>query len=215
MTLIPTVSSAELTFSFNSNLDLKRPCFNNNTFCSSSAQCNITVIYPDSSVITGVDNVVMTNQGSYHNFTIDKEKVDQLGQYSAIMTCFDGGGDIVGSGSDTFPFQVTGDGNIFSVFPMQLTVLILGFVLIIVGKIKEEFRLLKHLGSILAMIMGVVTIYPGYSFFNYSNIQGMALGFTSVGIGFWFLIEDSFSRGIQSSRYAQEPEDDGRFHGFG
>ena len=58
------------------------------------------------------------------------------------------------------------------------------------------------------MIMGVITIYPGYSFINYTTLLGKGLGFILIGLGFYFLIEDSFSRNKQEDRFESQPNSD-------
>ena len=81
MILLAGAVSAELSVGYNDDslpkvlgrvyqqdkeVDLKVPCFNNGTYCSGSATCNVTILYPNSSVL--VDNQLMTNGGSYHNY---------------------------------------------------------------------------------------------------------------------------------------------------
>ena len=104
-------------------------------------------------------------------------------------------------------FEVTADGFEPKTFPIQLSIIILSFVLVFVGLIKERFRLIKHVGSIMLMIMGVLTLYPGFSFINHSTLLGLSLGFILIGGGFYFLIEDSFSRKEQQEYYEQEQEE--------
>lgn len=209
--VLPFVLGAvELTFPFNQEYDIKRPCFNNGSVCSSTAICAMTLSYPDGSIL--LDNATMTNQNSFHNVTISPSQNDQLGVYAASMYCLDESK----SGQDTFQIQITGDGFEFNVFPTELSVLILGFILIFVGVIKDRLRLFKHIGSLIVMVMGVATLFPGWANFNYSNIQGLALGSASIGLGFYFLISDSFSRDDQEETYQSKNRevDDGRFHDF-
>jgi len=210
MFLISLVCATDLIFQFNEKIDLKRPCFNNGSFCSGSAVCNITVLYPDGESL--LNNQLMTNQISFHNITILQSLNNQLGIHQAIMSCNDGGL----YGSDTFEIDITADGKEYQVFPTEFIFLILGFLFIGFGIVSERCRIFKHLGSILIMIIGVITLYPGYSFINWTTLLGKGVGFLCIGIGFYFLIEDSFSRDEQQERYESEPKeflDDGRFHG--
>lgn len=207
LSVLPLVSAAiEFEHPFNKELDLRRPCFNNGTYCSGSAVCNLTVEYPANFGLL-LDNQIMTNQNSFHNYTFTATQINRLGVYEASMVCSDGSL----NGEDTFEFQVTGDGNESNVFPTELSLLILGLFLIGVGTMTEKLRMFKFLGAILTMVMGVVTLYPGYSGLNYSNLQGLALGSIGIGFGFYFLIQDSFSFDKQVETFSQE--DDGRFHG--
>lgn len=215
--VIPLVSSQEITTNditvpFNELYDVKRQCFNNGSFCSTSATCNLTII--NSAGHADVANLEMTNQNAFHNRTI---LINALGIGSATMTCEDSGGDLDGKSFDQFRVEVTGDGLKFQVFPYQFFILIIGIFGIALGKWKEDLGLLQIIGSIVVMIFGVVTLFPGYAGINYSNLIGQSLGVASLGIGFWFMIEQSFSINKQVETYQQDDDgrdfNDGRFHG--
>ena len=75
---------------------------------------------------------------------------------------------------------------------------------------KEDLRLFQHVGAMMVMVFGVITLFPGFSGINYTNLQGQALGFSTIGLGFYFLIENFFSRDKQVESFDQE--DDGRLH---
>lgn len=203
------VAEVELTIPFNQEYDLKRPCFNNGTYCSSSAVCNITISYPDGRLLT--NNQLMTNQNSFHNLTLTNFNISELGIHSVVMICNDVGGDIAGNGKNTFEIEVTGDGFSFRTFPLQFSVIFLGFVLIIVSYFDDRMRLLRVAGGITLMGMGVVTLFPGYANFNYSTLQGLILGVVIIGLGFFFTIQDAFSFDKQVDHFDQH--DDGRYHG--
>lgn len=217
--LVSAQNSDTILVSFNQEFDLTRSCENNGTYCSSSAVCNVTLTAPDG--VNIFDNELMTNQISFHNKTIIPGTLNQFGFYPAVMTCFDSGGQLTGNGFDTFQLQVTGDGQQSNAFPIELSILILGFILIMVGKVKDELSLFQTLGSMIVLTMGVVTLYPGYAGLNFSNLQGQVLGASSIGFGAYFMIEKYFSRGEQEQSFNQEPfdpqeiedEEDGRFHG--
>lgn len=208
--LLPGVNAEiELTIPFNQEFDLKRPCFNNGTYCSSSAICNVTISYPNGDTLTS--NQRMTNQLSFHNLTLTNFNISQLGIMPTTMICNDPGGDIKGNAVDTFEIEVTGDGFKPNVFPIEFSIFILGIVLVFVGKFKEDLSLFTTFGGIILMVMGVVTLYPGYSGLNYSTLQGQLIGVGGIGVGFFFMIERFFSRDKQVEYFDQD--DDGRFHG--
>ncbi len=188
------------SFQFNTEFDLKRACFDNGFFCSSVFTCNITLISPDGQVL--VNNQVMTNQGSYRNITVSQISNDQLGFIQGIESCSNS----TSAGPDTFTVAITGDGKPFQIFPQQFFIIILSFAMIVIGLAQEKLRMFKHMGAILMMIMGVITIYPGYSFINYTTLLGKGLGFILVGLGFYFLIEDSFSRNKQGDGFDSQPQ---------
>lgn len=68
-------------------LELKVPCLMDGSYCSSNAYCNITVIDDDGIVL--VDNVNMTNSGSFFNYSFSE--VLPVGVYSQNVVCEDGG----------------------------------------------------------------------------------------------------------------------------
>lgn len=201
---LPAVSAEiEVRFPFNTDVDLKQACFNNGTYCSSLANCNISVLYPNGEIL--VNNIMMTNQVSFHNISFEKTQIRRLGIYNADMTCKDG----TVHGKETFQIEVTADGAPSEPFPMQFSIIILGVIMIAVGKIDTKYSMFQTLGAIIVFVMGVVTVYPGYSFINYSNLAGQVIGFVGIGMGFFFLVEPYFSFDEQVENYDQA--DQGRF----
>ena len=53
------------------------------------------------------------------------------------------------------------------------------------------------------MIMGTLTLFPGYNFINHTNLFGLSLGTILIAMGFYFLVEDSFSRKGQQEGFGQ------------
>lgn len=198
--ILPLVLADDLTIPFNENYDIKRPCFNNGTFCSSSATCNFTLIRPTGETI--FSNQIMTFNSNFFNITLLKATNNQLGEHPAIMSCCENGL----CDADTFKIIVTADGNPQQTFPTQFAVIFFAFLLVGFGTFFERLRLFKYMGSILLMVMGVLTLYPGYSLINYSNLVGQSIGSIIIGLGFYFLIEDSFSRGEQQEYYDQDEQ---------
>jgi len=137
---------------------------------------------------------------------VDGGNFSGLGDYSYLVQCNSSSSEL--GGFESVNFEVTADGKQFQVFPTQLSIIILCFFFVMCGFWNERLRMFKHLGSICLMIMGVITLYPGYSFINWSTLVGKALGFSCIALGFYFLIEDSFSRNKQEEHYDQEPEGD-------
>lgn len=203
------IAEVELTIPFNQEFDLKRQCFNNGTFCSSQAVCNATIFYPDGTILT--DNQEMTNQNSFHNLTLTNFNVSQLGVMAVNMICDDPAGQIIGSNFDTFEIDVTGDGFKSLPFPLEFSIIALAFALIGASYTTDKLRIFRIVGGIIAMVMGVVTLYPGYANLNYSTLTGLSVGLTTIGLGFFFMISDAFSFDKQVDHFDQD--DDGRFHG--
>jgi len=92
----------------NTNFDIKEPCYNNGTYCSSGAVCNISVWMPNEQTIL-VDGGGMTNRGTFHNYTLNTSQTNILGDYEASITCTDGSL----SNFDSFAFKVTPSGQTY------------------------------------------------------------------------------------------------------
>ena len=209
----PMISAQQdINYEFNKKYDFKRTCLNNGTFCSGATACNVTITRPNGDLL--VNNQQMTNQVSFHNFTVSNIQNNILGVHPYIMSCTDG----TSSGGQTGNIIITADGKAFQIFPIQLVFAIFAMFFISIGLFNEKFRLFKHMGSIVLSIFGIVTLFPGYSFINWTTLVGKGIGFSSIALGFYFLIEDSFSRDNQDEYYqSQRPRgddlEDGRFHG--
>jgi len=93
--------SAEQTFKQNTDVNLKIPCYNNNTYCSNAAVCNITIQSPNATAIA--TNQLMTNNNYFHNLTIHPTS---FGTYMWDMICIDG--TIKGFGQGTFKVNPSG-----------------------------------------------------------------------------------------------------------
>ena len=199
---ISSVSAVDYSIPFNKDYALNVPCFYNGTICSSTAECNMTLLYPDGSVL--LNNIATEYMGSYRSVNLSSSSLNQLGALpSAFMYCCQDGN----CGADTFDIEITADGEPSRTFPTQFMYVIFSFLMILFGTVNERFRISKYAGSMFLMVIGVITLYPGYSFINYSNLGGQALGVIFIGLGFYFLIEDSFSRKEQAQYFTQDHED--------
>jgi len=135
--LVGTVTSAdELVFKQDTVVDLKIPCFNNNSFCSASATCNITILYPNGSVLD--NNRLMSNHITYHNYTLNRSQTVILGIYTTSITCIDGGD----KGYSTPIYNITPTGRIISTSETALYItLLIGmvvFLIICLSKISSN-----------------------------------------------------------------------------
>lgn len=166
--------------------------------CATCTFNNITsVLNPDSTQVIG--EFEMTKVGSVYNLTLSSGNATVLGNYIV-----NGVGDLDGTNTVwNYDFDLTADGKPFRTFPTQFSVIILALVLVAFGLFNERFTLFKHMGGIILMIVGIITLYPGYNFINHTTLFGLALGSGLVAIGFWSWIEDSFSRERQGERFNQ------------
>lgn len=179
------VDSQDVVIKQLTEYDLKRPCFNNGTYCSSSANCNITVLNPSGSPI--FDNSAMTYNVSYFNITFLKSKTVNVGLHQAIMSCTDG----AVSGEDTFNILISPSGTNDD-STAQWILLLFGF-LISFGIIFWGYNIndgwIVILGSLILFVLGIYTLLNGVA--NYRNtltlwgsviILGLA-GYISVRSG--------------------------------
>ncbi len=215
MVLLVNTISADLTFQQDRDVDIKVVCINAG-FCTPSAECNLSVFDPAEIILLDGISATRASTGAFYNFTVNNTQTNVLGTYRVGGFCKDGS---VTQLID-FTFDITADGKVFHIFPTQFGVILFAFLLVGLGVFQEKLRLFKHLGSILMMIMGVLTLFPGYAFINWTTLMGKAIGFSLIGLGVYFLIEDSFSRDTQEeSGLTASPKEffrgdhsDGRFH---
>jgi hypothetical protein len=126
--LLPWVYAEDLTYKQGSIVDIKVPCYINNTYCSDVAVCNITINYPNGTNF--VFNEPMTNQIAFHNYTLSDSSIN--GIYAVSEVCFDQGI----YGHSTFALYITPDGaplsqttsNSFTFLTILFLVLALGFI---------------------------------------------------------------------------------------
>jgi hypothetical protein len=103
--------------------NIKVPCLNNESYCSPSAVCSITIL-------DGLDNVLvnnqnMTNSNSYFNYSFSN--TNNSGVYKAQIVCSDGGE----NGYSLFNFKITENGKDNTtnlVMPMIATIFIIVFL---------------------------------------------------------------------------------------
>lgn len=137
--------------------DLKRPCFNNGTYCDSSFACNFSMFLPNGTTV--INNQEMTNQVSFHNITLSAVDTQIKGTHAATMICTDGSE----SGSDTFEILI----NPVGLKPtdqrsntLLLTVIFMGVIslFLFLAGFKMEFTPLKWSFYIMGMLSILIAI---------------------------------------------------------
>lgn len=171
------------TFPVRTNIDLIQTCTNKTSFCD---LCNITSIkYPDSTLLHGQGQMTDRGQGEF-NLTLPRDNVTQLGDYQVSGFC-KSGNEI---GNWAYSFTITTDGLPSTPFPIQFSIFIVGIALIIVGTTRRRLRIFKQIGGIITIVMGVYTLFPGYAGLNHDNLLGLLVGFSGIGGGLYWLLED-------------------------
>lgn len=134
------------------DIDLKFPFEVNGSRASTSAQCNISIKYPNSSYIIKLDNATNLGNGEF-NYTLNSTKTGEWGTYEWTAFCCDLGNCAAGYGE----FEVTTTGNELSIgesiiYIIILVVLIFAFLLFLTGSIKLPFKDVRNdEGSIISI----------------------------------------------------------------
>lgn len=102
--LLPTIS-AEMIYQESSEVQLKIPCINNGTLCSGSANCDITILYPNST--THVSRDAMTNEAGFFSYDLSASETTPIGTYTSTVNCSDGSF----NGYSTFDYEITVNGK--------------------------------------------------------------------------------------------------------
>lgn len=100
-----TFVNAEQTFQQDIATNFKIQCIINGTYCTASAICNLTIQYPNATIL--VNNAQMLNQISFYNYTLNN--LSALGKYTCSATCCDSG--FCGTNDCSFSITPSGDSN--------------------------------------------------------------------------------------------------------
>lgn len=172
VTLMIQSVTAQQIYKEDTEVDLKVPCFNNNSYCSSSSNCNITIVDFEDVVVVNNDN--MTTNTAWHNYTLNVTRTATAGEYRATVVCADGGR----KGKSTFYYILTPTGNAFDIS----SAIVYGLILVIMFGVTLFF-----------LAFGSLTESPGVKlFFNMISYLTMTL---TVGSGY-ILLQNS---GVQSN----------------
>ena len=102
--IVSIISAVDIDdiFQKGTEIDYKKPCFDEGVYCSGTTACNITILYPNNTAF--INNQLMTNQYSFHNYTLPDTSV--IGTYTSNIVCIDGGK----NGTEMYYFRITDDG---------------------------------------------------------------------------------------------------------
>lgn len=165
---VSLVSAADMISGQGEELNIVRTCFNNGTFCSSSAECNLTITNPNSHII--INNDRMTNNVSFHNFTLNKDQTVVLGIYRAIMTCTDG----TVHGGDTFTIQITPTGDPGNLIGFFIILFVIGYGMVIFAFVNEN-KQIAILGGMALITIGVYTGINGIDIYENSATEMISI----------------------------------------
>lgn len=173
-------------------LDLKVPCSDDGDYCSATTECNITVDYPNSTNL--VNNQIMTNQASFHNYTFSSSQISVSGEYPSTMKCCDSGT----CGLSRFSLKITPSGEEFdegkgiAAFAVLIGSLGVAFIFLVIGynlSSNPKTIPLSFFFIVLAVFLAIYSLNLGYSY-THDILQYESLAPVSeiIYIGFLWLI---------------------------
>jgi hypothetical protein len=178
-------SSTGLIFKANQPVELKIPCVYNGTYCSSSATCNLTIIYQGSIDLpngtTIVKDGIMTYNGPYWNYTVPDNT--NLGVYKCSMNCMQNG--LGGVKNFDYTLTSTGDNSNWSFW------LILAFfsLILVTMAMYSGNEYIMFIASGATIVTGMYSMI--YGVMSITNIYTQSISFVILGLGLFFLIISS------------------------
>jgi len=127
------VNVSSQAYPIGEDFDLNVICFSNG-YCSAIAVCNATVFYPNNTLL--IDNVAMTNNINYYNFTINGSLLNTLGEYDVSGFCTDAGS----SQEIDFSFEITlsGEQTFSTIIVSDIVLLLVMFSLMFLMTLKYK-----------------------------------------------------------------------------
>jgi hypothetical protein len=186
MLLSVNTVNAQLIYQKDSPANIIVPCINNGTRCSGSATCNITAIYPNSSVF--IDNLAMSNSGDgIFSYQLLDTETSILGEYQATVFCNDGSD----NGYSTFQFYITGNGKaeptgsivvFFSAIFILLSIFLVFMLFYGIGHMKDFTYDLRILSLNLGGYFGLFAVFMLEKYYlGNIDMENLMTTFISVG----------------------------------
>lgn len=174
--------------------------FNETSFITdANGQCGFTWIYPNGSVAYKNNDIPFYLENEWE-VTLTSGNFSILKDYSFITECNTSSQVGFASGG----INVTANGELYRDVPLEFYIILFGLLMIVFSAFNKKLGILEQIGGIIFLIMGVVTIYPGYNFINYTNLLGMLLGTVLIASGAYFFIWGQLRKRIEK----QEGDED-------
>lgn len=183
---IPFVKSEVSTIYYpqNQTTDIKIPCWNNNTYCSTGSKCNITIAYSNDSLL--VNNLDMTNTNGIFNYTLTPAQTSTKGIYKEYVICSDG----ANNGYSAVQFYITGKGNppgndglkvfIYLIFILSMVGLIYTFCINLAKIITLSIGIYDVLLSWAFYILMIITYNLAYEYLLVTFVEDLAIFFLNI-----------------------------------
>ena len=187
--ILPLISAVDYSYIFQQNKEtnLKIVCVDdNNVRCDSTVKCNLTIFYPNNSVL--VDGGVMTYNPNYFNYTLTSAQMKVMGEYSVSVACANSY-----AGFSTFNYLVnpTGmakinEGEGLSLSTSSIVIIVVGIFFFLIS-LTFQNPALKIVFVGLSGVMLVIAVL--YSLVSITQVLG---GFSAIIEGystFWFVLK--------------------------
>lgn len=214
----PFVQSSSLSTGYEIEIPEINPLKQNQNFVSNFHVFNISNGYPISNASTSCSIHLYNSSGTSlfegnvpHATTdvVNEWKITLLGGnfsntgfYGYLIQCNSSTTSL--GGFANVGFEVTPYGFENSDIPLEFYIIFFGLLMIILSNFNKKLGILEQIGGVIFMIMGVITIYPGYNFINYTNLLGMLLGTVLIASGAYFFIWGQLRKRIEK----QEGDED-------
>jgi hypothetical protein len=182
--LAAATSADSLVYKQGQEVDLKIPCYVNGSYCSAGATCDITIQYPNGTLL--VSNQAMDYNPSYFNYTLYPAQTTAIGNYPCSMVCVDGGE----SGYKDFTFEITttGAGNELMINIIAFILIIIAILIFMIGLNRQDW--------IITMLSSFMFGIAGFNFYFFPlvylpSLVNKVLAWVLWGIGSYILLRTS------------------------
>jgi len=179
-------ASHSFVFERETTIDLHISCFNTtNSFCSSSTNCQISVYYPNQSVLAL--NQSMTYNETFYNYSLNPTQTTELGEHNVIINCQG-----TENAFSTFNFLITQEGKErlnsgegLSLFGSIIVMLFIGIFFFFIS-----FAFKGIVGKIICIGFAgtILVIALLYSLVILNQVFGGFSVLTETYSNFWFVI---------------------------
>ncbi len=156
-------------------------------FCSPATNCNITIIYSNSTIMVNNQNTTNLFNGKF-NYSITSAQTNLNGEYNARVGC--SGNGLNNSADFTYEVNPLGEeGKSFLLNPILIFLTFFAFIFIGLG-IGLKIPPLGFIGSILLVLAGMYTMI--YGFGGVANLYTRGVAISLLGLGFIFMISSGY-----------------------
>ena len=172
------------THKIGTNVDLRIPFEVDGGAASSSADCNVTLTYPNETIVFSNSTATNNNKGIF-NITLSQEKNIALGWYEWVAFCCDGSKCAGGYGD--FKVTTTGGERGFTIF----LVLIIGALVLFVFGYYSDIEFLVFFGGILFIVGGVYSMIYGIG--DSADLYTRAIAGVIIGMGMVLIVASIYN----------------------